>query len=378
MKLFRYLLLIFLLWNIPTFFSYDVSIGSKLSYAAYILLIIYYLFVKKNKPLTIFFILGLFYYVISGAVYVEEIEFYYYGFIKFFILILAGAELMRNTNNAEFFCFLILGSTSIIIHATLFQNDYGRYSGFYLDPNAAGFVCLLGYAQGFSIKNTYFKLIGQFILTFAGILTFSRTFILLWFLVSVISVFANRKNAVNFGVGAAVLVIVLSIASILQLNAVRFQALESFLGNNPKSSARVIQTDSRFDTWAVYYDMILNNPYFGNGYKTLSGYYTNYAGVHNTFLMILGESGIFTFFVFCFIYFGMLFKGFAIFKFQPFLFMMVFTLMGSMLTVHNYFENFVIMLTSFWLFIRINESQDSISSNQLIEKGVKPVKNDHS
>jgi O-antigen ligase len=311
-------------------------------------------------------------------VYVEDTELYIYAFIKFFILILAGTELVRNTNNLELFYLLILGSISIIIHATLFQNNYGRYSGFYLDPNAAGFVCLLGYALGFSIKNTYLKYIGQFILTFAGILTLSRTFILLWFLVSIISIFANRKNAINLGVGSAVLVIVISIASILQLNDLRFQALESFLGNNPSRSVNVIQTDSRFDTWAVYYDIILDNPFFGNGYKTLSGFYTNNPGVHNTFLMILGESGIFTFLIFCFIYFRMFFKSLSVFKFQPFLFMMVFTLIGSMMTVHNYFESFVVMLTSYWLFIKINDVHENMTSFVIVNDAENTIKKSNS
>lgn len=378
MKLFRYLLLIFLLWNIPSFFSFDINIGSRLSYAAYILLIIFYLFAKKNKPLIIFFILGLFYYAISGAIYVEDSELYIYAFIKFFILILAGTELVRNTNNIELFYILIIGSISIFIHATLFQNNYGRYSGFYLDPNAAGLVCLLGYALGFSIKNTYLKYLGQFIFTFAGILTLSRTFVLLWFLVSIIAIFANRKNAINLGIGSAVIVIVISIASILQLNDSRFQALESFLGNNTSSSVNVIQTDSRFDTWAVYYDTILDNPFFGNGYKTLSGFYTNDPGVHNTFLMVLGESGIFTFFIFCFIYFWMLLKSLYIFKFQPYLFMMVFTLIGFMMTVHNYFESFVVMLTSFWLFIKINDMHKNITSFEIENEAENAIKKSNS
>ena len=366
MKLFQYILLSILIWNIPSLFSYDLSLGSKLSYLTFILLIIYYFFVKKNRPLLIFLFLGLCYFVISGIVYIEEFEFYYNSFIKFFILVICGSELMRHTNNNQLFTFFLIGSVTVIIHAFYFPTNYGRYSGFYLDPNAAGLVCLLGYGLGFTIKNTYLKYFGQFILTFAGILTLSRTFILLWFLVSIISILANRKNAVNLGVGTAVIVNIISIASILHLNSLRFHALESILGNNPSNSVNVIQTDSRFDAWANYYDMILDNPFFGNGYKTLSGFYTNNPGVHNTFLMILGESGIFTFLVFCFIYFRMLFKSLSVFNFQPFLFIMVFTLIGFMLTVHNYFESFIIVLTSFWLFIKINEAHEIITTSSEI------------
>lgn len=370
MKIIQYILLTLLLWNIPTFFSYDINIGSKLSYFTYLLLLTYYFLSKKHKPLVIFLLLGLLYYVISGIVFVEDNEFYYYAIIKFFILILCGAELIRSTNNSELFAFLTLGSISILIHAFFFQDNYGRYSGFYLDPNAAGFVCLIGYGLSFSITNIKLKIIGQFLLTFAGILTFSRTFILLWILISLISIYANRKNAVNFAIGTIVIITILSIASILQLNVVRLEALESFLGNNSSNSITVIQSDSRFETWSVYYNQIIENPIFGNGYKTLSGYYGNYAGVHNTFLMILGESGVFTFLVFCYIYFNMLFKSFTIFNYKPYLFIMVFTLIGSMLTIHNYFENFIIVLTSLWLMIKIKESEKNLFISENEEKSI--------
>ena len=357
MKILKYITLIMILWGIPTFFSYDLSIGSQLSYLTYGLLVLYYFFSKKNRPLFYFLFLGLLYFIISGVVFVDDLEFYNMELIKFFILIICGAELVRNTQSSEFFIFLILGALSIIIHAIMFQDSYGRYSGFYLDANGAGFVCIIGYCLSFSIKNIPLKLIGQFILTFAGILTFSRTFLLLWLLVSLTSIVVNKKNAINFGIGMLVILTVFSVASFLQLNTVRFSAFQSLLNNQSGSSISAVQEEGyRLDTWSVYYDMILDNPYFGNGFKTLSGFYSFEAGVHNTFLMILGEAGIFTFLIFVFIYLFMLKKSTAYFKTESHLFMLAFTLIGIMMTIHNYFENFLIMFTSMWLFIHVQTS----------------------
>lgn len=356
MKIIQYLLLILLLWNIPMFLSYDITIGSKFSYLTYSLLLIYYFLSKKEKPLYPFLLLGLMYFIISGIVYVGDLEYFNLEFVKFVILILCGAELARNTDKNQLFIILVLGSLSIIVHAIVFQNDYGRYSGFYVDPNAAGFVCLIGYCLSFSVKNTFFKLFSQFILTFAGIITFSRTFLLLWVLISIISIVSHKKNVLNFGVGALVIFLVLAVANYLQLNTVRFEALESLIGDKPKSNIKIVQEEGyRLDTWSVYYNMILDNPYFGNGFKTLSGIDGIKAGVHNTFLMIFGESGVFTFILFCFIYLKMLSKSLLLFNYKSHLFMISFTLIGVMLTVHNYFENYLIVLTSIWLFIQLKE-----------------------
>lgn len=361
MKIVQYLLLVLLLWNIPMFFSSDISLGSKFSYLTYLLLIIYYFLSKKHRLLFPFLLLGLLYFIISGIVFVGDLEFYHLEFVKFFILIICGAELARNTSKIELFTVLVLGSVSIIVHAISFPNDYGRYSGFYIDPNAAGFICLIGYCLSFTIKPIYFKYFGQFVLTFAGIITFSRTFLLLWLLISIISIISNRKNVLNFGVGAIVIIMILSLASYLQLNAVRFEAFESLLGKKPSSSITAVQDEGyRLDTWAVYYNLITDHPFFGNGFKTLSGFYSYKAGVHNTFLMILGESGVITFLVFCAIYLKMLFDSVFLFKEKPWFFMLAFTLIGIMQTIHNYFENYLLVFTSIWLMIKIVETKSTI------------------
>ncbi|MGJ8593029.1 MAG: O-antigen ligase family protein [Aquaticitalea sp.] len=359
MKILKYVVLCLTLWGIPTFFAYDLSLGSKLSAVLYGLLLVYYFLVSKKRPLLPFIIFVLLYFIISGLIYVDSPKYYQTDFLKFLILVISGTELARNTTIKEFFIILILGASSILVHAVMFQDGYGRYSGFYLDPNGAGFVCLIGYCLSFSITTKSLKLFGQFLFTFAGIITFSRTFILLWILVSLIAIVSNRKNSVNFGLGIGVIVVVFSLATILQLNTVRFSAFQSILGNSTsQADIAVLEDDSRTATWATYYDMILKNPIFGNGYQALSGLDPTKQGVHNSFLMVLGEAGIMPFLLMIGIYFYMLKKSLAFFKTNVHYFLMTFSIFGILMTMHNYFSSYLVVFASLWIYTRVTETDE--------------------
>lgn len=356
MVLLKYVVLCLLLWNIPTFFSYDISIGSKFSYFLYVLLGTYYFLVDKKRILTLFLIFVLLYFIISGLNYVQDPKFYYADFIKFIILILSGTELARNTSIKQFYIILIFGAISILFHATFFPDGYGRYSGFYLDPNGASFICLIGFCLSFAIKSKSLKVLGQVLFTFTGIITFSRTFILLWLLTSIAAVFSHRKNSMNLGLGLGAIIAVFSLASVLKLNVVRFSALESIISNDlNKSNIAVLEEDSRTETWSVYYDMILNNPIFGNGYQQLSGSDHTKQGVHNSFLMVLGEAGIIPFLLMSGIYIFMLTESLRFFKNKLHYFLIALSLVGILMTMHNFFSSYVIVFTTLWLYVRITE-----------------------
>ena len=73
------------------------------------------------------------------------------------MFIVSITEVAKNTTNKEAFLYLLIGSMSIIIHALVFSNAYGRYAGFYLNPNRAGLICLLGLAFSFTLTNKKFK-----------------------------------------------------------------------------------------------------------------------------------------------------------------------------------------------------------------------------
>ena len=162
-------------------------------------------------------------------IYVESTKDYINEIIKYFILIICGAELARDTSTKEFIFFLMTGAISILLHAVLFADGYGRYSGFYLNPNGAAFICLIGYCLTFNIERKLLKYILIFIFTFAGAITFSRFFFLMWLLVTLISVIGDKRNVQVLGIGAGAIVLLISVAAILQLNAERFAMLEGLL-----------------------------------------------------------------------------------------------------------------------------------------------------
>ena len=356
MKLVKYVALILVLWGIPSFFSYDEGIGSIFSLLMICALAFYYFISEKRSFLFPFIILGLLYFLISGLIMVHgDPKYFRNDLIKYFVLIICGAELARDTTKKELFIILTLGASSILAHAVFFQGGFGRYSGLYLDPNGAGFVCIMAYCLSFSIKPKYLKNTGQFLVTFAGLLTFSRTFIILWLLVSLIAVFSDRKNSINFGLGIGALIIVLTVGSLLKVDVDRFNALESIFSDNQSTNVAVINEDSRTDTWARYYDDILDNPVFGNGYRQLSGYDEITPGVHNSYLMVIGEAGIFPFLIFVGIYLFMLIKNIVNYKTHVYKFMFATTLFILLLTTHNYFDNFLIIFVSVWLFIKTTE-----------------------
>jgi len=137
--------------------------------------------------LKMFVILGLGYYLISGIqFYRGDDTNFIKDSIKFIALIIFGGEIIRNTSKKTLFLFLLIGSSSIILNALFFADNYGRYSGLYLDPNAAGFICISGYGLTYGIDQKKIRLFGQFIFSLAGFMTFSRTFIVLWVLINLI------------------------------------------------------------------------------------------------------------------------------------------------------------------------------------------------
>jgi O-antigen ligase len=361
MKIIQYITLVIFLWALPTFSLLILggTIGSAVSYLSFILCIGYFFLSSKGEPLWGFLILGLLYFMISGLVHITDSNDYLMDMSKYFIFIVCGAELVRHTSTKELFIILMFGASTVILHSLFFQAGYGRYSGIYLNPNGAGLVSIIGYCLGYGIKLKPLKLSGQFLFTFAGILTMSRTFIILWLLISVMAAILNRKEMITIGIGAFVLVIVLSVSSVLNLDANRFAALEGLLEN--KVDEKTISDDSRTATWSLYTDAIVDNVIIGTGYKAMQGTTSDNVGVevgvHNTYLMVLGESGFIPFLIFVFIYLRLLFKGFTNYlqTHQEYVYVS-FVIMIFLLTSHNYFDNYVVLFVSIWLYSKIHSN----------------------
>lgn len=375
MKYLKLIILVLIFCNIPSYCLVHInsSIGSLLSYSVFLLIIVYYLLSDKEKPVIPFIIFGLLFSVISLVVSAQYSDTFLATFIKYFLFILTASTVLKDVRKTEIYCVLLIGCLSIIYEAIFVIGIGGRYSGFYLNANFAAYACLLGYNLGLSLENKKLKMIGQILFSIAGLATFSRTFLLIWVLINILSVFISYKNVYRVVVCGVLFVIFLSFGEKLDLNTKRLHAFSSILSGKVDAD---LKAGSRTETWAIYYDKILDNPLWGNGYHSFSGItsggeqnrFTIKVGVHNTYLMIIGEAGIFALLYFLWIYGYIIANGLRYFKTNPSIFFLSFSLVLYMLTVHNYFDNYLVLFTSLWLYQEIyklkaaNERKEGIVS----------------
>lgn len=374
MNILRHIILVLILWTFPSFALAYISpgFGSALSYFTFLLLMGYYVLEPdKSRPFMIFIVLGLAYFLIGGLQYdkINDKDFFI-SMIKYMVIIVAGGQLIKKTSLKSIYIILLLGALCVSVHAIFFpmynanfSPSYGRYSGFYLNPNYAGAICLVCFAMSFGINNKILRLTGQIIATFGGIFTFSRYFIVIWVLLNIISVFINRKNIIAPVIGALALFLIIAFSSMLQLNSTRFDALMSILDDRPIKT-EVIGDDSRTHTWLTYKDIILDKPLTGNGFKTLYG--NNFglsAGVHNTYLLVIGEAGIIPFIILIYLYLWLLIRSFKHFKSHPHNFMLGIVLLTALMVTHNYFDKFSILLISIYLYNELTKIEEEQNEN---------------
>jgi O-antigen ligase/polysaccharide polymerase Wzy-like membrane protein len=362
MTILKYITLILILWNIPSFalLYFGSSVGGALSVAIFGCILLYFFLNKKYKASIPFVILGISYFMLSGLTFYGEFSDYLKDVIRYFAFVMLIAALMHNTSTKQLVAILLIGALSVIVHSLGFQSEYGRYAGFYINPNQAGFICLVGYAFTYRITNTKLKLIFQFVFTVAGILTLSRYFILVWVIVNVLSVISNRKNIQGLAIGGLTLILIFTISAMLNLNQNRFAALESLFTN--KVDTKTLTQESRIETWTKYNSVLLENPLLGNGYRSMQGKGSDTVGidvgVHNTFLMVFGESGIVPFLLFIIIYISLAIRSLRYFKIQPEYSFLALILITELLVSHNYFDNFIVLFFTIWLYVKVkNETR---------------------
>ena len=311
--------------------------------------------VKFNPFLGSLIIISLSYFVISSFQYDGLTEDFIFDPIKYMIFLLCGYELTKQISIVELFYFILIGAITIGYDAIFNPTDFGRYSGFYINPNVAGFMCIYGYSLVFSLKNSTLKLLGQFIFTLMGLLTFSRTFIVIWVVLNLISIRISVKNLRIFGLGFLIFSTLVIIDDTVGLNNPRFDQLKGLLSNE-QVSVEEINEDNRADTWAEFYDKILERPFFGSGYGKFSGK-LGQKGTHNTYLMIIGEAGIIPFLLFLG-YIGYLFYwSIFYFKEKPNLIMQTIALAMFLLANHNFFTFYFVSFTAMWIQYQIYASK---------------------
>lgn len=367
MNLLRYLILALICFDIPAFvreYSTDTA-ASFLSYLTFALLLLFYFLNKKHKPVWPLVIFALAFFIISGLVYTPDGNDYFVDFAKYLIIIICGAEIARSTSSKELLIVLVLAISSILVHTVVFPFDYGRYGGFFVDPNAAGFVCLMACALTYQVKNEKFRLMWLFVCTFCGILTLSRSFLLLWVVINLIAIFQNKKYMSSVGLGIGVLLIVLSLGAIFQLNTERLSIVENIISDRNDFSG--FSRDSRLETWKSYYKTIVESPFIGNGYRSFAGIRDVKAGVHNAYLRVIGEAGIIPFLIFVGFYAYIIFRSFKFFRSKPYLPLLSISIFAFLLTTHNFINSYIIPFISIWLFIKVIASNDAVEVKEYDE-----------
>ncbi len=355
MQYLKYFILGLFLLDIPSFILLALkldTLASVVSYLEFILMFFYYMVNSKFKLALPFVLIGITYYLLAFLHSTLDLNSYFLEATKYFIIIICGNELVKRCSVLEIYWFLIIGGVSIFIQPLLFSDNYGRASGFYLNPNIAGFISIIGYCLTYAVPGKFLKLFGQLLFSFVGLLTFSRTFILIWVIVNIASLWISFKNIRVFFIGAVVVFSIVAFSQTFITDSIRFNQLEDVLNN--KSNLSEINEDSRTDTWAQYYFLILENPVFGNGLGALRSDDTKFKqGVHNSYLLIWGEAGILPFIIFTGLFCSLMYTGLKYFKEEPYLFLFVFSISLYLLTSHNYFNDYTILLFSLWIYNKL-------------------------
>jgi len=361
MRILKYLILVLMFLNVPSFgvINFGPIVGAFFSTLLYVSITIYFIANKKSNPIIPFAILGLLYFLISSINYTGVLNEFFSNFIKYLILTLFATQLFKETNSNELCFFILIGAVSILINVLVFPDNYGRYSGLYINPNRAGFVCLLGFSLTYKLKNIPYRFIAQFLFIIGGIMTFSRYFILILLFINLISIVSNKKNVIVLFTGLIAILIIISSTS-LQFNNDRFNALKSVFSDDVDTET--ISKNSRDETWAEYTEVLFENPILGNGYRSFHGHEFDTVGVkvgvHNSYLMMLGESGILPFLMLIIIYIALFIRSLNHFKTHPEYTYLAIILMTFLLVSHNFFDNLISLFISLWLYEKVKKDNE--------------------
>lgn len=360
-RIIRYTALVLFLWNLPGFIiqQYDaIAISSPLSYLSMGLLVMYYLFNKRTSLNKWMISLGLLYFIISslsGQQYMLGFIGVVVFWIKYFIVVVFGHEMMLRTSKNEMFVFLFIGICSLLLQVTGFFSlgENGRLAGFYNNPNSAGFICAMGYALSLTLHDRKWRMVGQLFFSGMGLLTFSRTFMIIWLLTSLLSIKIDIKNANKLLWGFGLLLTLIAFNELLPIQNSRISDLAKVVSGDSEGIEGLSQ-GNRFDTWSHFYDAVMDKPFFGNGFGSFGGGGVGgFLGAHNTFLRVIGEAGIIPFLLFIGYFVFLIVKGNSLFKRAPHIMLMAIAQMAFISTNHGYFTSEYSLLITLWLHTQI-------------------------
>lgn len=303
-RIIAHVVILLTLLNIPSILLHTQSqkISSPASYFTYFLLAVLIVTNKREFPRRVIALASIasLYYLISALKYDGEIGILLLEYVKLLLNIFGLFICLRLVEDKTLIIVLSLGALTILLDSLFFRfNDvdegiyvskYDRYAGFYLNPNFAAIFCLLGFAITLRYRN--FKPFGIFFI-FMGLSTLSRSFLLMLIVLILINFINDRKRLIQFSVFFSIVsILFVKFSDKLNLNEERSQLITGLLSGDLK--LEVLTSDSRLVILSNFSDLFFNSPFVGNGFKALSGT-TEIQGVHNSFLLVLGESGVLPF-----------------------------------------------------------------------------------
>ena len=209
--------------------------------------------------------------------------------------------------------------TEFVYDPTLMIEE--RLSGIYANPNLAGFIANLGLTFSLTFllsKGVWPKIIGIVGVVFSistSVATFSKTSLLQCILITFIFLlvyfvkYKNIENRTRRGINTILIAIIILMIPLSIFLASAYDDLTPFqqeridqitqLLTTGKANSEI--TTNRSDAVADGLNKIAEHPFIGNGFlsfarlKDASEKVGEEIGVHNTFLLVLGDGGIFPF-----------------------------------------------------------------------------------
>lgn len=119
-KVLKYSILSLFMFNFPGFVLTYLNpiLSSALSYLSFGLLIVFYLTNPRSETNKWLIVIGILYFIIgslSGQSFIPPLMVYLVAWIKYFIIIICGNEVVKRTTPKEMSIFLLIGAVSIIM-----------------------------------------------------------------------------------------------------------------------------------------------------------------------------------------------------------------------------------------------------------------------
>ncbi|MEO7309800.1 MAG: O-antigen ligase family protein [Chitinophagaceae bacterium] len=193
-----------------------------------------------------------------------------------------------------------------------------RLSGVYANPNLAGFVANIGLLLSLTLmfsKSTMAKIIGVAGIVFSistAVATFSKTsflqcgIIIIVFLIVFLARYKKIEKRTRRGIGIVLLAIVSLLVPISVYLSSAYDELTPFQQERIEQLSQLVTegkvnsdlTTNRSDAVADGLTLIASHPFMGNGFMSFlrlenaSAKTGEDIGIHNTFLLVLGDAGI--------------------------------------------------------------------------------------